>query len=98
MPDLYASAIAYRVEISGWDDKQEFFVEKADLEWAEDSGKQVLLVHPVEPHALLFIRLLDPTSSDRACPVPYQAELVQREAQGRWRVTLAPATRRSRME
>lgn len=33
----------YAVEISGWDSMEYFFVEKCELEWNEESGKQVAL-------------------------------------------------------
>ena len=36
----------YRVEVSGWDKNQTFFVEKSELEWSEESGKQVTLSMP----------------------------------------------------
>jgi hypothetical protein len=35
---------AYVVEVSGWDHREDFFVEKMELHWSEDSGKQVLLL------------------------------------------------------
>src|SRR5262245_3323570 len=67
-------AVAYRVEVSGWDDAQEFFVEKTDLHWSEGTGEHVLLSRVVSPGALLFLRLLHPTSLDRVHPIPYQAD------------------------
>jgi hypothetical protein len=33
----------YRVEVSGWDDQKTFFVENSELEWSDESGKQVTL-------------------------------------------------------
>ena len=30
----------YRVEISGWDSGENFFVEKVDLQWDPDGGKE----------------------------------------------------------
>jgi hypothetical protein len=33
----------FRVEISGWDKRQSFFVEKSELYWGEQSGKQIAL-------------------------------------------------------
>ena len=46
--------VTYRVEVSGWDSNQEFFVEKAELEWSEEAGKVVCLTRPVTAGALLF--------------------------------------------
>jgi hypothetical protein len=34
----------YRVEVSGWDKSQTFFVEKPELQWNEESGKHVTLI------------------------------------------------------
>jgi hypothetical protein len=28
------------VEVSGWDEHEDFFVEKTELQWSEQSGKQ----------------------------------------------------------
>jgi len=64
----------YRVEISGWDSGQNFFVENCDLLWAEDSGKVVSLRRSLSPNAILFVRLLDPEQNDRSHPVVYQAK------------------------
>jgi hypothetical protein len=83
-------AIAYRVEVSGWDSHQEFFVERTELQWSED-GKQVMLSREVSPGALLFLRLLDPTSLDRVHPVPYQASPLAPAAGGQHLVRLIQA-------
>jgi len=89
-------AVAYRVEVSGWDSNQEFFVEKADLDWSEESGKQVLLSRAITPGTLLFLRLLHPTSLDRVHPVPYQADPREGRENGQFRVKLLPAQPRAR--
>jgi len=68
------SARRYRVEVSGWDEAQNFFVENCDLLWAEESGKIISLRHHLSPNAILFVRLLDPEQADRAHPVVYQAK------------------------
>jgi len=33
----------FPVEVSGWDKRQSFFVEKSELHWGEQSGKQIVL-------------------------------------------------------
>jgi hypothetical protein len=33
----------FPVEVSGWDKRQSLFVEKSELHWGEQSGKQVVL-------------------------------------------------------
>jgi hypothetical protein len=66
----------YPVEASGWDCAQSFFVEKSELEWNEQTGKCLTLSHSLCPGSMIFLRLLQPSSSDRALPVAYQAEHV----------------------
>ncbi len=93
-------AVAYRVEVSGWDCNQEFFVERTDLEWSEEIGKLILLSHPVTPGCLLFLRLMIPTSVDRVHPVPYKADPLPAENspadKGHYRVRLLPAVPRKK--
>jgi hypothetical protein len=64
----------YPVEVSGWDGFQAFFVEKCELEWSEETGKQVTLTRSLRPGTMIFVRLLQPTSSEQSFPVPYRAE------------------------
>lgn len=93
-------AVAYRVEVSGWDCNQEFFVDRTDLEWSEEIGKLVFLSHPVTPGCLLFLRLMIPTSVDRVHPVPYKADPMPAEDgvadKGPYRVRLLPAVPRKK--
>jgi hypothetical protein len=72
--DLYRGL--YRVEVSGWDKNQAFFVEKSDLEWTENSGKRVVLSHELPDRAVVFVRLLRMLSADRSHSVPYEVEFV----------------------
>lgn len=64
----------YRVEVSGWDSDQSFFVEKTELEWSEELGKQITLSRALNPSTMIFVRLLQPTAPDRSSPVAYKAE------------------------
>ncbi len=91
----------YRVEVSGWDDNQAFFVENSELEWAEDSGKQVTLNRGLSEGAVIFLRLLQPISpicNDRSHPVACQAELVARNPEGQRQFRLRPVTSRGRTQ
>jgi len=72
----------YRVEVSGWDSSLEFFVEKSELAWSEENGKQVALAHEVRTGTMIFVRLLRSTFADRTSPVAYRAELVTTNAEG----------------
>lgn len=73
----------YRVEVSGWDHNQQFFVEKAELHWDEDSGKRLLLRRELRNTAVLFVRLLQPTSAEHSTSVAYSAELLCAGRDGR---------------
>jgi|SRR5215469_1850772 len=66
----------YSVEVSGWDDKDTFFVENTELWWNEESGKLLTLSCQLRPGAIIFVRLLQPMDAERSFPVPYEAEPV----------------------
>lgn len=66
----------YRVEVSGWDENEMFFVEKSDLAWDESVGKHVSLEHMLPDGAIVFVRMLQPTALRQAPPVAYQVEFV----------------------
>ena len=81
----------YRVEVSGWDKNRKFFVEKSELEWNEESGKQVALNNTVADGAVIFLRLLQPVSTDKSLPVAYEAEFVAKTPNGQHQFRLHPA-------
>jgi hypothetical protein len=64
----------YVVEASGWDSARTFFVEKAELEWNEATGKHLTLTRSLCPGSMIFLRLLQPLSADRSLPVAYHAQ------------------------
>ena len=76
MPVIERESLAstYSVEVSGWDDSHTFFVERSELCWSEDTGKQLTLSRRLPPRAMIFVRLLQPTDGERAFPVPYETE------------------------
>ena len=80
----------YRVEVSGWDANKSFFVENSELEWSENSEKQVTLTHGLTNGAVVFLRLLQPTSADRGHPVAYEAELLSSQPKGCQQFRLRP--------
>lgn len=92
----HPSANLYRVEVSGWDENKAFFVENSELEWTEDSGKQVTLNCSLSRGAVIFPRLLQPISNDRSNPVAYEAELVTRTEEGPRQFRLRPVSSRER--
>lgn len=84
----------YRVEVSGWDNNKAFFVENSELEWSEESGKQVTLRRTLSDGAVVFLRLLQPMSTDRPNPVAYEAELVSSTERGHQQFRLRPISSR----
>lgn len=76
MSPVNAYSTTYRIEISGWDEVENFFVEKADLEWSEEDGKKVSLRHRLRIGAVVFVRLLVPTAGSHSFPIAYQVENV----------------------
>lgn len=67
------NATSYRVEVSGWDEKENFFVEKTTLDWSEGTGKKVELRARVAPQAVIFVRLSQQMGGSNGLPIPYRA-------------------------
>ena len=68
---------SYRVELSGWDLGDTFFVEKTDLLWSQGGIKKLLSRHTLPAGAIVFVRLADPAVSYSTVPVAYRVEDVQ---------------------
>ncbi len=84
----------YRVEVSGWDKSQTFFVEKSELEWNEESGKYITLSSAVPDGSVVFLRLIQPLSTDRSQSVPYETEFVSVMLDGQNQFRLHPVSPR----
>ena len=82
----------YRVEVSGWDKSQTFFVEKSELEWNEESGKHVTLSSSVPDGSVVFLRLIQPLSADRSQSVPYETEFLSVTPEGHNQFRLHPVS------
>ena len=78
--DLPENESGYRVEVSGWDANERFFVEKSTLVWTPSSGKKLALNALVRTGSVLFVRLIQPLGGGTSFPVPYRA--VEFEAKG----------------
>jgi hypothetical protein len=78
----------YAIEISGWDCKEQFFVERCELQWNEESSKQVGLKRAVNDNAILLVRLLQGDDTDRSQPVAYEAEGMGRTKTGMYQFRL----------
>jgi len=63
----------YRVEISGWDTRDSFFVEQATLDWDQDTTKRVSLRSSVREGSVVFLRLLQPFGDGTSLPVACRA-------------------------
>jgi len=55
---------SYRLEVSGWDARENFFVEKTSLDWHEREGKTVALHATARLDSVLFVRLIAATNRD----------------------------------
>ncbi len=84
----------YRVEVSGWDKNEAFFVEKSEMEWNEGSGKRVKLSNAVPDGAVIFLRWLQSLSAEPAHPVPYEAEFLAVAPNGQQQFRLHPVIAR----
>jgi|ERR1700733_9106150 len=83
-----ASPASYRIEVSGWDADENFFVEKADLEWRARE-KKVSLQHPIREGAMVFVRLLGNPLQNNSNPVAFEAIQIDRsEHQNAYAVSL----------
>jgi len=72
----------FRVEVSGWDEDEIFFVEKSHLDWDDYAGKHISLRHMLPEGAIVFVRVLQPTALRPAPPIPYQVEFVGCDSEG----------------
>ena len=80
---------SYRVEVSGWDTSDRFFVEKTALDWGRDAHKEISLRSAVCQGCVVFVRLLQAIANSNNFPIAYQAvNVTEREADGRMRVRL----------
>jgi hypothetical protein len=71
----------YRVEVSGWDAKEVFFVEKSTLAWTESAGKTISLKALIRIGSVLFVRVIQPLGRGSSFPVPYRVvESLESEA------------------
>ena len=71
-----------RVEVSGWDENQAFFVEKSDLAWDDFAGKHISLRRMLPDGAMVFIRILQSQGLVQAPPVVYKVEFIGCDPEG----------------
>jgi hypothetical protein len=61
---------SYRVEVSGWDATQAFFLENATLHWTA-VGQEIALRARLREGKVIFVRLLQPFEPEENFPIPY---------------------------
>jgi len=89
----------YRVEVSGWNLAEAFFVEKASLEWTSGGLKSVRLKTDLRSGTIVFLRLLQHDAATSQFPVAYQtSDPSPRESDGRSRVCLLQMHPREKRE
>jgi hypothetical protein len=66
----------FRVEVSGWDEDEIFFVEMSHLDWDDFAGKHISLRHMLPEGAFVFVRVLRPIAPQENPPIPYQVEFI----------------------
>lgn len=79
----------YRVEVSGWDARENFFVEKTLLAWDKGGKKEITVQTGLRTGCVIFVRLLQRMPSGGNFPVAYHAvEVCGKDPAGRWLVSL----------
>ena len=81
----------YRVEVSGWDEDEMFFVEKSQLAGNELTGRHIALNHKLAEGTIVFVRLLHSTAYQHSCPAAYQVEFIGNDGSGSYEFRLRPA-------
>jgi len=90
--------MSYRVEVSGWDASENFFVEKTTLDWRGGDQKEISLQVRLREGCMLFIRLLQPPAAANNIPIAYQVSKVKKDDKGRTRFSLAQIRPRGKHE
>jgi hypothetical protein len=79
----------YRVEVSGWDRAENFFVEKTTLDWDREGKKDIALRADVREGAVIFVRLLQSAADVNNIPIAFQAvKVASKDNSGRTHLCL----------
>jgi hypothetical protein len=79
----------YRVEVSGWDAAEAFFLEKTVLYW-DSTRQEIALRSHLRVGTVVFVRLIQPFEAEENFPVPYVVEKnLPIEIDGRTTVSIA---------
>lgn len=82
---------SFHVEVSGWDEHELFFVEKSQLAYDDPSHKCISLRRNLSDGSLVFLRLLNSSTSQSSIPMAYQAHFIGCNVQGLNQFNLQPA-------
>jgi len=97
MEVFHKSTAGYRIEVSGWGLDDNFFVESADLLWTPSGDKNLKLRRALAEGAVVFVRLLNPESSNNSVPVAYRVEGIEpMDCNGCCQMKLRQLSRRSK--
>ena len=77
MSGLTPTDNSYRVEVSGWDELEHFFVENTSLSWSASDDKQISLHSRILEGSIVFVRLLPSVANLNNVPVAYQVTRLQ---------------------
>jgi hypothetical protein len=99
---MQVESSSYRVEVSGWDSSESFFVEKTSLTWTQNGERQITLKSDLREGSVIFVRLLQPTPTGNNIPVAYQVtQVAPRDPSGRVHISmiqLRPKTAENRSQ
>jgi len=80
---------SYRVEVSGWDTFEKFFVEKTIVDWCPGEKREIRTCRTLREGSVVFVRLLQPFAKPGGFPIAYKALVVKKDAAGMTRAQLA---------
>jgi hypothetical protein len=78
----FLNGSGYSVEVSGWDEQDDFFVERTVLDLGLCDEKEVRLRYPVREGSVVFVRSLQPVDESDRCPVACRVAHVSNEGTG----------------
>jgi hypothetical protein len=83
--DLHSDAFnSSRVEVSGWDTKEDFFVEKTQFNPEDEDKMEIALTSSLRQGCVVFVRVLEPRAATGSFPIAYHAVSIRsRDTDGR---------------
>jgi len=91
MVGAHSNPSGSRIEVSGWDEDEMFFVEKSEFSYNEVTGKHITLQHNLADGSLVFLRLIHSSASHQSLPVAYRTHFIGFDSQGYFQFGLIPA-------